>query len=151
PWRELMILWAVLWVGTLYTFYLGLVKKRGPLLATEAVMLVALMFTCAVHSFQCRPQQQISAGQVEGRREFPPPEVGSFDSGSGVAGAKLYTAAAHRSGFSTLGTVYCLNRSTGEKIWEFNDDGDMKQVFSSPVIADGKVYIGEGYHQDKDC
>src|SRR5262249_28866838 len=34
---------------------------------------------------------------------------------------------------------------------EFNDDGDMKQVFSSPVIADGKVYIGEGYHQDKDC
>jgi outer membrane protein assembly factor BamB len=27
----------------------------------------------------------------------------------------------------------------------------MKQVFSSPCVADGRLYIGEGFHQDPDC
>ena len=27
----------------------------------------------------------------------------------------------------------------------------MKEVFSSPCLADGKIYIGEGFHNDSDC
>jgi outer membrane protein assembly factor BamB len=27
----------------------------------------------------------------------------------------------------------------------------MKQVFSSPVVVDGRLYIGEGFHQDSEC
>jgi outer membrane protein assembly factor BamB len=27
----------------------------------------------------------------------------------------------------------------------------MKQVFSTPCLADGRLYVGEGFHQDKNC
>src|SRR5205085_5485209 len=33
----------------------------------------------------------------------------------------------------------------------FTNEGQMKQVFSSPCLADGKIYIGEGLHQDHLC
>jgi outer membrane protein assembly factor BamB len=36
-------------------------------------------------------------------------------------------------------------------IWRFDDDGEMKAVFSTPCIADGRLYIGEGFHQDSNC
>jgi outer membrane protein assembly factor BamB len=49
------------------------------------------------------------------------------------------------------GAVYCIDRATGKELWMFNDKGDMKDVFSSPCAADGRLYIGEGFHQDAEC
>jgi len=44
--------------------------------------------------------------------------------------------------------LYCLNSSTGEKIWEYlTGDDSYWGVYSSPVVADGKVYIGSGDHK----
>jgi outer membrane protein assembly factor BamB len=44
-----------------------------------------------------------------------------------------------------------VNRATGKKIWEFDNGGDMKQVFSTPCVADGRLFVGEGFHQDTSC
>src|SRR5262249_2531711 len=38
--------------------------------------------------------------------------------------------------------------------WKFNNNDDlvlMKQGFSTPCLADGRLYVGEGFHQDKEC
>jgi outer membrane protein assembly factor BamB len=47
--------------------------------------------------------------------------------------------------------VYCLNGETGEEIWRFDDDGAMQRVFSSPCLAGGRLYIGEGLHENRGC
>jgi outer membrane protein assembly factor BamB len=62
-------------------------------------------------------------------------------------------AAAHGAGLTQVfGVLYCLERHTGAVIWSFDNDGDMKQVsISSPCLANGRLYIGEGFHQDSDC
>jgi outer membrane protein assembly factor BamB len=50
------------------------------------------------------------------------------------------------------GTLYCLDRADGTKKGEFfGKDGDLKQMISSPVIADGRLYMGEGFHDDSSC
>jgi outer membrane protein assembly factor BamB len=36
-------------------------------------------------------------------------------------------------------------------LWTFDDKRKMKQVFSSPVFAGNRLYIGEGFHQDAEC
>ena len=39
------------------------------------------------------------------------------------------------------GRLYCLDADNGSKLWDFYTDW---MVFSSPAIADGKVYVGGG-------
>lgn len=68
-----------------------------------------------------------------------------------VDGERVYIGAVLPSAFGSSGVVYCVDRKTGREIWMFNDDGNMKPVFSSPCVADGRVYIGEGFHQHADC
>src|SRR5262249_40484221 len=46
---------------------------------------------------------------------------------------------------------FCLDRNTGKVIWKFDDRGELKQMFSSPRIANGRLYVGEGFHQDSFC
>lgn len=43
--------------------------------------------------------------------------------------------------------VYCLNASTGEKIWEFVEGSSEWGAYSSPAVADGKIYVGSGDHK----
>jgi outer membrane protein assembly factor BamB len=53
---------------------------------------------------------------------------------------------------SRWGTLFCLDRSDGSKQGEFiGKDGDLKQMISTPVIADSRLYIGEGFHDDALC
>jgi outer membrane protein assembly factor BamB len=63
----------------------------------------------------------------------------------------VYIGVVLPSAFGSSGAVYCVERKTGSEIWMFNDGGNMKDVFSSPSLADGRIYIGEGFHQHADC
>ncbi|HEY1192500.1 MAG TPA: PQQ-binding-like beta-propeller repeat protein, partial [Gemmata sp.] len=48
----------------------------------------------------------------------------------------------------TDGRILCMNRETGKVEWAF-DAPDLKAVFCTPTIAGGKVYCGEGMHEDR--
>jgi outer membrane protein assembly factor BamB len=65
--------------------------------------------------------------------------------------ARVYIGVVLPSAFGSSGAVYCVDRKNGEEIWMFNDGGGMKDVFSSPCLDSGRVYIGEGFHQHADC
>jgi outer membrane protein assembly factor BamB len=82
---------------------------------------------------------------------FEAVDRGFINSSPLVAGDQVCTAAAHQAGFTPFGAVYCLNRATGKPVWRCDDDEDMRQVFSSPCLDGGRLYIGEGFHQDGDC
>jgi outer membrane protein assembly factor BamB len=81
----------------------------------------------------------------------PPVERCWMASSPTVEGDRVYIGVVLSSAFKGSGAVYCVDRKTGKEVWMFNDGGDMKDVFSSPCISGGHVYIGEGFHQHADC
>jgi outer membrane protein assembly factor BamB len=154
PWKELLVLWGVAWIGTLYLMFLHLRTSRGPAWPAESVMLWALVFACAGFGATLLPRSQPNG--VEVAWVFRPPlqlkERASIYSSPLVAGDRVYVAAALSRGFTTMGRVYCVERATSRLLWTFDDDEEMKQVsISSPCLAEGLLYIGEGFHQDSDC
>jgi outer membrane protein assembly factor BamB len=153
PWKELLAIWVVVWAGTLYTLYLRFTANRRPVTkpapATEGIMLWALVFACAGLGATALPRH--TAEGVEVLWTFEAKDRGSIASSPLVAGDRVYVAAAHNWGLTTFGTLYCLDRTTGKELWSFNDDEGLKQVFSSPCLVDGRLYVGEGFHQDAEC
>lgn len=81
----------------------------------------------------------------------PPVERSWMASSPTVEGDRVFIGVVLASAFKGSGAVYCVDRKTGKEVWMFNDGGDMKDVFSSPCVAGGRVYIGEGFHQHADC
>jgi outer membrane protein assembly factor BamB len=81
---------------------------------------------------------------------FEPPQRGAVFSSPLVEGDSVY-AAAIRDGLVFRGAVYRLARDTGRVVWSFDDDGRMLQMFSSPCLAGGRLYVGEGMHQNFTC
>ena len=71
-----------------------------------------------------------------------------FSSSPAVVGSQVYIAAAQGSLFSSGGAVYCLDANSGVALWRYDTP---VQIFSSPTVAGGRVYVGEGFHQDADC
>jgi outer membrane protein assembly factor BamB len=158
-------------------FYVAAVRWRGsgqkhPAVATEVVMLSAMAAACAAYGAFEGSSRRLSAASeagpvVSGEAQqgtdshtiapgrlvwtFRAPDKGGISSSPLVHGDRVYVAAAHDSVFKSYGALYCLDRTSGDLIWTFHDGKKMKSVFSSPCLADGKVYIGEGFHQDSNC
>jgi outer membrane protein assembly factor BamB len=96
---------------------------------------------------------------------FAPQEKKGFlrmHSSPTVVDNQLYIGALHEVLTFTEGILYCIHvgeakssgseaLKPGELLWKFTADSTLKPVFSSPSVADGKLYFGEGYHQDSQC
>ena len=79
-----------------------------------------------------------------------------------VVDGQVYIGALYELQSPTEGAMYCVNvvdgreagerhLKAGERTWRFTGEGTLKPVFSSPTIAGGRLYFGEGYHQDQSC
>ncbi len=86
--------------------------------------------------------------------EFKQPGA-SFLSTPILANGRIYAASCVVDVGGTFGSIFCLNASTGQPIWQVDKIGeqDLKAFFSSPALStDGKfLVIGEGLHFDSDC
>src|SRR5438132_730008 len=83
---------------------------------------------------------------------FEPPERGAIISTPAVTtDGDVYVAAIHDAGLATFGAVYRLDRETHKVVWKFDDDGAMQHMYSSPCLAGGRLYIGEGMHANNVC
>lgn len=171
PWKEFLVMWIVVWAGSLYLLYRSPASSSGPsirpTLTMEASMLAALAFACvaigasdvslkalpiAENATPAASADEEMVSQLKGVAwKFKAEDPGTIDSTPLIDGDRVYVAAAHGAGFQAYGTVYCLDRSTGKQLWSFDDEGNLKQIFSSPCLADGRLYVGEGYHQDSSC
>jgi outer membrane protein assembly factor BamB len=166
-----------IWAATLHACFLRWVVARRrdarPGLPGEGVLLAAMLAVCIAFAFTLAPgagaadsrASQASSGddaktvkdaggfvvRREGVRELFKPKAPSWIASSpSVDGDRIYVGVVHGAAFRS-GALYCLDRATGEPLWAFSDGGAMKDVFSSPCVADGKVYIGEGFHQHSGC
>ena len=59
---------------------------------------------------------------------------GSYSGSPVVSGGIVYAG-------TRCGTLYAVNESTGEKIWEFIG-GDSASIESSPAVSEGVIYFG---------
>jgi len=82
---------------------------------------------------------------------FEQAERGAIISTPVVTEDCIYVAAIRDSAFDPSGVVYCLDRERGELRWKFDDDGAMKHTYSTPCLANGRLYIGEGMHGNDVC
>ena len=153
PWKELLVMGGVAWVGALYLAYLGFSANDRPALPAEGVMLWALVLGCAGLGATLVPRAQADAAFVDVAWTFEPEESGTIFSSPLVVGDRIYVAAAHAPKPSQIyGAVYCLDRATHQLVWSFDNDLQMKPVsISSPCLADGRLFIGEGFHEDSYC
>jgi outer membrane protein assembly factor BamB len=163
PWQELLILCSVPWVGTLYLAYLRVAAGNAQgadaprsacgspcSLGTEGVMLWTFALACvSIGALSVARPAAAAIGTLVWK--FEPKEHGAIISSPAITEDRVFVAAIAGSGFSTYGVVYCLNRVTGEEVWRFDDDQAMQQVFSSPCLHAGRLYIGEGLHENRGC
>jgi outer membrane protein assembly factor BamB len=157
-----------LWVATLHALYRRWTAMQGravkPGLPSEGVLLWTMLLAGAGFSATLRNESS-GAGLTEDAngptsaawryrvawRFRPSVERCWMASSPTVDGDRVYIGAVLPSAFNNSGAVYCVDRHTGKEIWMFNAGGAMKDVFSSPCVADGRLYIGEGFHQHADC
>lgn len=157
--------WPVIAYGLALGFaalYAVGMRLRGPRLrpatSCEAVFLFALVAACVPMGPVLVPPRIVAgATDPENLKEprlvwtFALPARGAIVSSPLVHAGRVYVAAAHDDVFRPYGRLYCLDRETGKVVWTFDNGKKMKQAFSSPVFVGGKLYIGEGLHQDEGC
>lgn len=78
-----------------------------------------------------------------------------------VLGNCAYVGVLHEIQGQTRGHLVCVSLverqaagrtlPAGTVLWRFDADGTLKPVFASPTLRGGRLYFGEGYHQDRDC
>ncbi len=70
-----------------------------------------------------------------------------IDSSPAIADGAVYVGVSEYSVFSPKGRIVSLELSTGKPRWE---QKTRLPVFSSPAVSGGRVFVGEGYHQDRE-
>src|SRR5438067_12829935 len=82
---------------------------------------------------------------------FSAPQPGAAVAAPLVTPDAIYLAALHARGLRLGGAVYALDPATGKRKWAFDRDGEMLPTASTPVLADGRLYFGEGMHANFVC
>jgi outer membrane protein assembly factor BamB len=160
-WARTLVVFSIgLWMATLHDLSLRWRGARRPVqpgLPGEGVLLgsmllAGLAFSGSLASDSSGPGVAHDNGPYRVAWRFRPPvERCWLASSPAVDGDHVYVGVVFPSAFKSSGAVYCVDRFTGKDVWMFNDGGQMKDVFSSPRVADGRLYIGEGFHQHADC
>jgi outer membrane protein assembly factor BamB len=158
--RTLVMFAGGLWAATLHALYRRwLVLLPRPGVPGEGVMLWAMLLAAAGLGVpflnQTTGAGESGAAQGDGSAyrvawRFEPNQPSWIASSPLAVGGRVYVGAVHGAAFRS-GALYCLDAATGKERWHFNDGGKMVDVFSSPCLADGRLYIGEGFHQNAGC
>ena len=72
----------------------------------------------------------------------------AYASSPAIVGSRVFVGLAEQSVFSASGRVLCLDLASGKQVWEMET---RYPVFSSPSVSAGRVFVGEGFHQDSEC
>jgi outer membrane protein assembly factor BamB len=173
PMREFTFIGIALAASTLYASYRKITahadhheewtpKDRRLSLSGETVGLGVLFlcgFTTILHSgtagFAGSETESGDADVIGPRllevKVFEVKKASQVMSGIAINGDRLYFGAQYTKASSQDGFVVCMDRETGEVKWKIGDDDEMLPVFCTPNITNGKIYCGEGLHENKGC
>jgi outer membrane protein assembly factor BamB len=170
-WTLTVVLALSVFGGTLYRAYHALFKDdrlfASPPMTTEGVILGTMMlgmvaFIPAIWGANISTgglgQGVEQSGNIsaevapvveKGTFTVDPRFKGMYASTPVIDGDTIYAAYYRTNGYSTL---VKLDRHTLKPEWEFfGKDDDLRQMISTPCLAHGRLYFGEGFHYDKNC
>jgi outer membrane protein assembly factor BamB len=136
-------------LGALWVYQHRLTRGNGVRIS-EMLLLVVLFFATSGPGLLSPPPVR-QAEAVELAWTFEPPERGAIISSPLIFRDRVYVAAIEDAALWSRGAIYCRERATGGKVWKFTDDGTMQHMYSSPCLADGRLFIGEGMHANYVC
>lgn len=82
---------------------------------------------------------------------YDTPIRGAIVSSPTVHDGRVYVGVIRDTGLSPAGVVMAFDADSGAVLWENDAGGAMIHMYSSPRIANGRLYIGEGMHANFDC
>jgi outer membrane protein assembly factor BamB len=156
------------WAATLAWPFLEPTEEDCPPVSLETVFLWGMVFACG--NVAALEKGRGMGGGIEvaaaapGERmprplgviwKFEPPGTptpsGIVFSTPLMAEGRVFLAVHLGDPFSTIGRLYSLDAETGTELWRYELNNKKKGVFCSPTFADGKLFIGEGMHENSDC
>jgi outer membrane protein assembly factor BamB len=147
-WLQVLVFAAAGGVGGFMSISRHELLRNWP---TEAMMLWTTAFAYAGLAIGLEPGHVGQNPLVRVVWTFEPVERGAIISSPRVCGDAVYVAAIEDFGSRTSGAVYRLNRFSGKVQWKFDDHGRMQHTYSTPCVADGQLFIGEGMHENFRC
>jgi outer membrane protein assembly factor BamB len=169
-WTLTVVLALSILAGTLYRTYQAFKDESlfaAPPMTTEGVVLGTMLFAQVAFIPAIWGSNVNTAGSAQGSEQSgnvsaevaPVIEKGTFTvdprfkgmyaSTPVIDGDAIYAAYYRTNRQSTL---VRLDRDTLKPKWEFfGKDDDLRQMISTPCIAHGKLYFGEGFHYDLNC
>ena len=122
--------------------------------STRWLLIASLIAMLAIAGWRFWPRPQPTL-KVERKPEllwqFGQPERGAVISSPRLADGRVYFGAIRDFALAPLGVACAVDPDDGKVVWKFDDDGKMLKMFSSPAVADGRLFIGEGGHGDFAC
>ena len=83
--------------------------------------------------------------------KFDPGKPGGIAASPVVVAGRIYLAAIRDQGLSPGGAVLSLGLRDRKVAWSFDDKGAMLHTISTPALAGGRLYVGEGMHGNLPC
>lgn len=149
--------WRVLAFGTLVCLVVlwQTSDRRKPILATVTPAPVA---TVAQNWASFRGQLSGAGAGVLGQSKLSEkpevrwshvhPETGDYLASPVTVNGRVYVAYALYDALRSVGVIECLDAQSGKLLWS---SPTRHPVFCSPIVVDGRVYCGEGLHENEDC
>jgi outer membrane protein assembly factor BamB len=160
-WNLTLVITGAVFVGLIYKFVRGVIETMLPM-ATEGVMLGAALLghllVLSVFAGESTGGNRVEKAEQDAngstkflgmKWEFTTKQKGVFVSSPLIVDGRVIAASAHPA--QKWGNLLSLDLDTGKEMWRFTDSGDLKQVFSTPTFNQGKIYLGEGFHEDPRC
>jgi outer membrane protein assembly factor BamB len=165
-WTLTVVMTLGVLAGTLYRWWSAIQKPApfGPMpLTTEGIILGSMLlghvaFVPAIWGGNVNTEGSVGSKQagdtaarpVVKKWDFSVDVKGMFASSPVVDGESVYASYSEMT--LRAATLIRLDRQTGLTKWEFlGKNDDLLQMISTPCLADGKLYFGEGFHEDLNC
>ncbi len=129
-------------IAAILLFSISVLVLTGPRTTGQITPLGSAEFGDAVTEFVDGPKL------VESKILFETADMHEILSSLTISTNRIYFGTSKTTGFRQNGAVYCVDRDTGTERWKFTDGGQLKPVFATPALANGKIFAGEGLHTD---
>ncbi|MGL4423093.1 MAG: PQQ-binding-like beta-propeller repeat protein, partial [Gemmataceae bacterium] len=165
PWREFTMIALALTAATVYQGYRGLTRSIDGIatgvhlsLSAEFVALLSLMVG-SILAWWPPATPSIPTISIETPIRdvpievslWPIPEIDQPLSGITLHEGILYVGGMKQNGFRTAGRVTALDATNGALRWQFDHNGELKPVYSRPLVVGEQLHFGEGLHTDTEC
>src|SRR5262249_10140114 len=147
-------LWAALALvalgGLVWSWRRSRATGRGWRSVVEKALLGTLTAGCVLLGVLAWPRPT-PAPEARVAWTFEPRQRRAIISAPLVHDDRVFVGVIRDGALSSSGAVYCLDRGLGKVLWSFDAGGQMQHMYSSPCLADGRLYVGEGMHGNLTC